>query len=192
VSDKIEQAKANMVKNLEEKTGRPLADWLKFVRGFGPLKHGEVVKRLKAEHGLTHGYANMVALTAAGSAGSAGPAAPAGDDLVAAQYAGDKAGLRPVYDKLLAAMTKFGPDVEASPKKAYVSVRRAKQFAIVQPTTKTRLDVGINLKGVAPAGRLEASGSFNAMVTHRVRVESAKEVDAELLRWLKSAYDAAG
>lgn len=189
MSDKIEQAKANMVRNLEEKTGRPLADWLKLVRGFGPLKHGEVVTKLKAEHGLTHGYANMVALTAAGSAGAA---APAGDDLVAAQYAGDKAGLRPVYDKLLAAMKKFGPDVEASPKKAYVSVRRARQFAIVQPTTKTRLDVGINLKGVAPAGRLEPAGSFNAMVTHRVRVESAKDVDTELLRWLKSAYEAAG
>ena len=85
----------------------------------------------------------------------------------------------------------FGKDVEVSPKKAYVSLRRAKQFGIVQPSTKARLDVGLNLKGVAPAGRLEASGSFNSMVTHRVRVASAKDVDAELIGWLKEAYQSA-
>ena len=64
-----------------------------------------------------------------------------------------------------------------APKKAYVSLRRRKQFGCLQPSTATRFDVGINLKGVAPAGRLEASGSFNAMVSHRVRVSDVKEVD---------------
>jgi hypothetical protein len=83
---------------------------------------------------------------------------------------------------------KFGADVELDPKKAYVSVRRNKQFALVQPSTKTRVDVGIQLKGAPPAGRLEASGSWNAMVSHRVRVESVAEVDAELIGWLKEAY----
>ena len=61
----------------------------------------------------------------------------------------------------------------------------------MQPSTATRLDVGLNLKGVAPAGRLEASGSFNAMCTHRVRVESAAAADKELIGWLKKAYEAA-
>jgi hypothetical protein len=78
-----------------------------------------------------------------------------------------------------------------SPKKAYVSIRRSKQFAIIQPSTATRLDVGINLKGTKPTGRLEASGSFNAMVTHRVRVATIDDVDKELLGWLKQAYEAA-
>ena len=82
--------------------------------------------------------------------------------------------------------------MEISPKKAYVSLRRATQFAILQPSTATRLDVGLKLKGTAPAGRLEAAGSWNGMVTHRVRLESAKDVDAQLIGWLKEAYSSAG
>ena len=98
---------------------------------------------------------------------------------------------RTIYDALIACVKKFGSDVEVSPKKTYVSLRRSKQFALFQPSTATRLDVGINLKGVKPAGRLEASGSFNAMVSHRVRVESVKDVDRELEGWLKQAYESA-
>ena len=85
-------------------------------------------------------------------------------------------------------MNKFGSDVEISPKKAYVSLRRSKQFAIIQPSTKTRVDLGINLKGVEPEGRLEKSGSFNSMVTHRMKITDKKEVNAELKKWLKEAY----
>ena len=134
----------------------------------------------------SYGYANLVALKAMESdAGSS-----SGDDLVAAQYAGPKAALKPVYDALLAAVEKFGPDVEASPKKGYVSMRRKKQFAIFQPSTASRMDVGINLKGETPSARLEASGSFNSMVSHRVRLSRKEEVDKELIGWLKKAYDA--
>ncbi len=106
------------------------------------------------------------------------------------QYAGAKAALRPIYDKILAAIKKFGKDIEISPKKAYVSLRRSKQFAIVQPSTSARVDVGINLKGTKPTGRLEASGSFNAMFSHRVRVSTPADVDKELVGSLKQAYEA--
>ena len=82
-----------------------------------------------------------------------------------------------------------GGDLEVAPKKAYVSLRRNKQFGIIQPSTKTRVDVGINLKGEPAQGRLEESGSFNAMVSHRVRVSDPKEVNKELLGWLRQAYD---
>jgi predicted transport protein len=92
----------------------------------------------------------------------------------------------------MAAVAKLGKDVEVAPKKAYVSLRRAKQFALIQPSTKTRVDVGIQLKDAAPSGRLEASGSFNSMVSHRVRVGAVGEVDKELVGWLKEAYEAAG
>lgn len=182
-----EAAEATMVANLEEKTGKSLAEWVKIAKASKRAKHGELVAYLKSEHALTHGYANLVAHRTLKSA--AGDSAP--DDLISAQYSGKKAGLKPIYDALIAGVSKFG-DVEVSPKKAYVSLRRAKQFAIFQPSTATRLDVGINLKGVKPAGRLEASGSFNAMVSHRVRVETPKDVDKELVNWLKQAYDAAG
>ncbi len=188
MTDKIDQAFATMVKNLEEKTGKSLAQWVKIAKAMGDVKHGQIVKELKEKHGLGHGYANLVAHSAAGAVGEN---APADDDLVAAQYSGEKAGLRPIYDQLVKAVLAFGGDVEISPKKAYVSLRRSKQFGLIQPTTKTRIDVGINLKGVAPTGKLEASGSFNAMVSHRVRVESASDVTKELIGWLKKAYEAA-
>ena len=94
-----------------------------------------------------------------------------------------------VIDLGMVAKKTLGDDVGIAPKKAYVSLRRNKQFAIIQPSTKSRIDVGINLKGVEPEGRLEKSGSFNAMVSHRVRITSPKEVDAELEHWLKSAYE---
>jgi hypothetical protein len=157
------------------------------VRGSGLAKHGEIVKMLKSDHGLGHGYANLVAHKALKSdAGSAQE-----DDLIAAMYAGEKAALRPIHDRILGEVSAFGGDVEIAPKKGYVSLRRSKQFALVQPSTKTRVDVGLVLKGEPPAGRLEKSGSFNAMVTHRVRIAAADDVDAELLAWLRRAYDEA-
>jgi predicted transport protein len=160
--------------------------WVSLAKKSGAGKHGEIVKHLKAEHGLGHGYANLVAQEAL-----RGGSAPAGgDDLLAAQYAGAKAGMRPVYDRLAKAISALGKDVETAPKKTYVSFRRSKQFALVQPSTKTRVDVGINLKGTPAKGRLEASGSFNAMVTHRVRIGAAGEVDKELMGWLRQAYEA--
>ncbi len=187
MSKSPEEMAEAMVRNLAEKTGKTLAQWLKIAGKSKLKKHGEIVKFLKSEHGLTHGYANLIAHKTLKS--DAGSASTVGD-LVDQQYAGTKADLRPIYEKLIAAVNKFG-EVEVSPKKAYVSLRHAKQFAILQPSTATRLDVGIKLKDVDPAGRLEASGSFNAMVSHRVRVESLKEVDKQLVGWLRQAYNAA-
>ncbi|MCP5047650.1 MAG: DUF4287 domain-containing protein [bacterium] len=181
-----EEMAASMIKNLEEKTGKELDEWIKLGKATGKSKHRELLNYFKSEHGVTHGYANLIAHKVLESGG---PPPAGGDDLVEAQYSGAKTGLRPIYDGLTEKIKKFGGDVEISPKKAYVSLRRNKQFAIIQPTTKTRVDVGLNLKGTEPAGRFEASGSFNAMVSHRVRVTDKDQVDDELLGWLKQAYD---
>lgn len=184
---KIEDATAAMIANMPEKTGKTLDAWLKIVAKTKLQKHGEIVSLLKAEHGMGHGFANLVAHKAlASDAGS-----HEGDDLLEAQYAGAKAALKPAYDKLAKMIAAFGGDIEFSPKKAYVSLRRSKQFGLIQPSTATRLDLGLNLKGVAPVGRLEAAGSWNAMCTHRVKLASAADVDAEVRAWLKQAYDAA-
>lgn len=174
-------------RNLAEKTGRPIEQWLEVVAKSGLAKHGEIIKMLKAEHGITHGYANLIAHEARGSAAIHSDAG----DLVAAQYA-KKESLRPIYERIAEEVAGFGEDVELAPKKAYVSLRRAKQFGLVQPSTRSRVDVGIKLKSVAPTERLEASGSFNAMVSHRVRIAEVGEVDDELVGWLRQAYDAAG
>ena len=181
-----EEMGAAMIANMKEKTGKALPQWIKIAKAAKLDKHGQIVKHLKTEHGMTHGFANLVAHKAlASDAGSADSG-----DLVAGQYGGVKADLKPIYDALIAGISKFGKDVEISPKKAYVSLRRNKQFALIQPSTKTRIDVGINLKGAPAKGRLEASGSFNSMVSHRVRLESIKDVNRELVGWLKKAYDA--
>lgn len=183
---KVEDQTASMIANMKANTGKSLDEWLKIVTKAKLAKHGEIVKMLKADHALGHGFANLVAHKALSSdAGSA-----EGDDLLAAQYAGPKAALKPIYDKLIAIVEGFGKDVELSPKKAYMSLRRAKQFGLIQPSTATRLDLGLNLKGVAPKGRLEASGSWNAMCSHRVKLEKVADVDAEVKAWLKQAYDA--
>jgi hypothetical protein len=178
---------ASMVANMKDKTGKTMPQWVKIAKAAKLAKHGEIVKFLKGEHGLTHGYANLVAHATL----QAGKPATGGDDLVTAQYAGAKAGLRPVYDAIVKAVAKFGGDVDIAPKKTYVSLRRSKQFGIIQASTKDRVDVGIQLKGDKPSGRLEASGSFNAMVSHRVRVSSKTEVDKQLIGWLKDAYSRA-
>jgi hypothetical protein len=182
-----EEATASMIANLKEKTGKSMEEWLAIAAPKKGGKHGEIVKFLKEEHGLTHGYANLVVHSLQGVVA----ATEAGENLLDAQYAGAKAALRPIYDALAKEIAKFGKDVEFSEKKTYVSLRRSKQFGLVQPSTATRVDVGINLKGKPTTDRLEASGSFNAMVSHRVRLASPKDVDKELVGWLKEAYDQA-
>ena len=183
----MDKATQTMIDNLQKNTGKSLEEWIQVVQETGLQKHGEIVKYLKTDHAFTHGFANMVALKAKGTdAGSTENP----DDLIEKQYKG-KEQLLPVYEALVVQLKEFGADVELAPKNAYVSVRSKKQFALLQPSTKTRLDVGINLKGRDPEGRLEKSGSFNTMCSHRVKLQHADEVDAELIGWLKAAYEEA-
>ena len=184
-----EEMMQSMIANMPEKTGRALEDWLVLAGQAPERKHGKIVAWLKGEHGLTHGYANLVA-TASLNPERLAPSSASGDaDLVAAQYAGKDA-LRPIHDRLMEIARGLGDDVELAPKKTYVSLRRSKQFAIVQPSTKTRLDLGLNLGSVPADGRLEASGSFNSMVSHRIRLESLEAVDDAVTGWLRAAYEA--
>jgi hypothetical protein len=183
----VEQAVATFERNIVAQTGASVEQWVERARAKGFAKHGEIMAWLKAEHALGHGHANHIAKRVLAPSAEA-----AGDDGIGHLFEGPKAALRPLYDALAATMTALGPDVELAPKKANVSVRRAKQFALLQPSTAIRLDLGLILKGVAPTDRLEASGTFNAMFTHRVRLSAAGDLDPELERWIQAAYDAAG
>ncbi|MES2880634.1 MAG: DUF5655 domain-containing protein [Bacteroidota bacterium] len=183
----LQTAEANQIKNLKEKTGKPLAYWTGIVNSSKLEKHGELVNMLKENYKLGHGNANLIVHHAKQS-----HATVAGDDdLVAEQYK-DKEALKKCYDKIMAEVKGFGSDVEVSPKKAYVSLRRKKQFAIIQPSTKTRLDVGLNLKNLPPTNHLEAAGSWNSMCTHRVKIENENAIDATLMGYIKQAYEQAG
>jgi len=180
---------ASMSANLKANTGKSLDQWTKLAKSSGRTKHGELVTWLKSEHGLTHGYANLVAHSTFKS--DAASQTAAGADLVASMFEGDKAALRPIFDTLMIAIRAFGNDIEESPKKGYLSLRRKTQFATLHPSTKTRFDVGLKLKGIPASGRLEAAGSWNLMVTHRVRLEAVKDVNAQLLGWIRQAYEQA-
>ncbi|MBL8844115.1 MAG: DUF4287 domain-containing protein [Planctomycetes bacterium] len=182
-----DQMLQSMIANLAEKSGKTLPEWVKIARGSGKAKHGEIVKFLKETHELGHGYANLIAQEALKADGAA---EPSGDALIDAQYAGKKAALRPLCDALIAAAKALGSDVEVAPKKTSVSLRRKKQFALIEAATATRIDLGLQLKGVAVAGRLEKYKS--TMCSHLVRLETPAQLDAELKRWLRQAYEAAG
>ena len=176
-----------MEQGLLEKTGQSLEQWHAVLKEAALDKHGQMVNYLKNDHGFTHGYANFVVHKFRKSDAGSHEAA----DLVEAQYSKGKEDLKPVYHRLIAEISEFGSDIEIAPKKASVSMRRKKQFALIQPSTKTRIDLGLKLKGKPFTDRLENSGPFGSMCTHRVRLSREADVDAELLGWLREAYDAA-
>jgi hypothetical protein len=178
----VADAIQNQARNIEQATGRSIDGWVALVKASGKERHGEILAWLKAEHGFRHGNANLVALTA--KRGSAA----GGDELVDAMYAGPKATLRPLHDQVIELTRHFGADVELAPKQAYVSLRRSKQFGTVGPGPRGRLEIGLNLKGIEPFGRLEAAGG---MCSHRVRLSSADELDNEVIGWLRKAYERA-
>ena len=167
------------IAGLERATGRPYAEWRAIVTGLGTDKHGEIVARLKSEHGLTHGFANLLALLHGGW----GTAAEA--DLVDGLFSGPKAGLRPIYDRLLEVVGTFGGDIEVAPKKTMVMLRRSKGFACFTPSSAKRAELGIALRGDPPNTRLRAS---NGMTSHAVWLEDSAAIDDEVVGWLRAAY----
>ncbi|MEJ7586017.1 MAG: DUF4287 domain-containing protein [Ferruginibacter sp.] len=184
----VKQAEPKAVKNLEEKTGKKIEEWIGMANKSGFEKHGEILNYLKITYGIGHGYANLIVHHAKQSHTGA---TENPEDLITEQYKG-KENLKPWYDKLIKAIYTFGKDVKVSPKKSYVSLRRKKQFAIIQPSVKTRLDVGLNIKGIVPAGTIEAAGSWNSMCSHRVKIEDENQINEELVSWIKVAYEQAG
>lgn len=184
----MDKATQTMIDNLRSTTGKSLEQWITLVRKARLDKHGAIISLLKNEHGLSHGYANLIAFKARGSDADS---VDNKDLLIARQYKG-KEHLKPFYDKLLVEVKKFGKDVEVAPKNTYVSLRRKKQFALLNPATKSRFEVGINLKGEKPLGKLEAIASGNAMCSHRINLSNIKDINKEVLSWLKKAYEQAG
>jgi Domain of unknown function (DUF4287)/Domain of unknown function (DUF5655) len=173
---------------VKAKTGKTPADFASLANEKGLTKHGELVAWLKNDFELGHGHANaIVSVLLKSETRAANP-----DEKLEKLFAGKKAVWLEPVKTLISSIKGFGAEIEALPNETYVNVLVGKKkFAIVQPSSMERLDVGIKLKGVVPEGRLEASGSWNNMVTHRVRIVDAKEIDAELLGWLEQAYNLA-
>ena len=176
----MNEALKTMIANMPSKTGKSLEQWKAILQQTTFSKHSEGVKFLKEKYGVTHGFANTIV-----SLSKENDAAP--EDMILAQYKG-KENLKPIYDKLIDVISALGNDIIVSPKKTTVSLVRKKQFALIKPATKTRIDLGLKLRTHPITGRLEASGPFGTMCTHRVKLESVEEVDPELINWLKAAH----
>ncbi|HQY21365.1 MAG TPA: DUF4287 domain-containing protein [Ignavibacteria bacterium] len=183
----MDKATQTMIENLHKNSGKTLEQWIEIVKKKDFAKHGEIMKYLKEEHGLTHGFANLVALKSRGTdAGSAENES----DLIEKQYKG-KEHFKPIYDKLISEIMKFGKDIEIAPKNANVSLRRKKQFALLEPATKTRFEIGINIKGQESKGKLTAEKP-GSMCTHKIKIADIKEIDKEVIDWIRTAYENAG
>ena len=198
--DVVDKARQTQLQNIQTRTGKTLDELFALIRESGLTKHGQILQMLKGDLGMGHGDANALAgaYLKAGeqsggpageqAAGPAGEASPA--DALDAIYTGPKAALRPVHDELMAAFAALGP-FEVAPKKGYVSLRRKKQFATVGPATKSRVDVGLNMKGVPATDRLTELPP-GGMCQYRVSLTETGQVDEDLMAWVAQAYASAG
>ncbi|WP_296386397.1 DUF4287 domain-containing protein [Winogradskyella sp.] len=179
----MDKALQTMINNMPEKTGKSLDQWKTILKTKAFAKHSEGVNFLKKEHGVTHGFANTIVTLSKEENNTP-------EDLVVSQYKG-KESLLPIYEKLLSAIKDFGSDITITPKKTSVSIIRKRQFVLIKPATKTRIDLGLKLKDKPTTDRLSNSGPFGTMCTHRVQITSEDEIDNELMNWIQEAYSKA-
>ncbi len=186
----LDKAIQTQLDNIQKKTGKSLEELAAIVRKSGLTKHGEIRDYLKRELGLGHGDANTLVHTILQSDGQRAAEGKSEDALLDEIYAGAKAHMRPIHERLMKEINTFG-ELEVVPKKGYVSLRRKKQFVMIGPKTNTRFEVGINARDLKKNPRLleQPKGS---MCNYIVNVTDIREVDSELVAWIKSAYEGAG
>jgi Domain of unknown function (DUF5655)/Domain of unknown function (DUF4287) len=176
----VDEGIQSQLRNIEKDYGRTIDDLVLAVVDSGLTNHNDVVAMLKQRYGMAHGAAHRVSLVARSRAAQPAPTGAALAPL-----------LQDVYARLLKKAASLGNDVEQAPKKGYVSLRRRKQFAMLQPGARW-INLGLVLAKEPPSGRLESAARWNALFTHRVRVATSTDIDDELESWLRTAYRAAG
>jgi hypothetical protein len=182
------------IARLKDKTGRTLEEWIELIKQSGPATEKECREWLKKEHNLGTNSAWWLAERAAGKGAEDGDPETylqAAEKYVEAQYAVAKAHLRPIYDRLLQVAFQLGDDVKACPCQTIVPLYRQHVFAQIKPTTQTRIDLGLALGNMKTPTRLIDTGGFakKDRITRRIALESVQEIDKEVARWLKTAYD---
>jgi hypothetical protein len=184
------------IADLKPKTGRTLEQWIALTKKDGPKDLALRRAWLKSKYNLGTNSAWWIAERADGK----------GDEedtperylataarFVEDQYSGKKSALRPLYDELLRLAKSLGPDVKACPCKSIVPLYREHVFAQIKPTTLSRIDLGLcftSYKGKLP-NRLIDTGGFakKDRITHRMGVSSPSDIDSDLIKWLRAAYD---
>jgi len=109
------------------------------------------------------------------------------------QYAGPKEKLRPIFEELLRLGRSMGDDVKVCPCKTIVPLYRQHVFAQIKPTTNSRVDFGFALthyQGKLPKRLIDTGGAAKKdRITHRMELTSTAQIDEEVNKWLKTAYD---
>ncbi len=182
------------ISGLLARTGRTLEEWVELVQDDGPETERERRAWLKAKHGLGTNASWWIAQRADGRGAEDGdPEAylKAAQGYVEAMFNGKKAGLRSIYEKILELAHQFGSDVKVCPCKTIIPLYRRHVFAEIKPSTSSRLDLGLALGAMKTPGRLAETGGHEKKdrITHRIALAAASEVDAEVKKWLKIAYD---
>jgi hypothetical protein len=184
---------------LREKTGRSLEEWLAHIAKAGPKT--ELARRewLKKEHGLGTNSAWWLAERSVGKGSDEDTPAGylrAARKYVDEMYSGGKLDLRPLHDRLIRAGLAAGKGVRICPCRTIVPFYREHVFAQIKPSTRTRIDFGLALGPLVKAkerlpARLIDTGGFakKDRITHRIEIKSAKDIDDDLKRWLKRAYE---
>ena len=186
----LEKAVQTQLANTQKNTGMTLKELSALAKKSGLTKHGELRELFMEKLSLGHGDANTLVHEILKSDGARTAEGKSTDAVLDEIYSGAKAGFRPIHEKLMKAIGEFG-EFEIAPKKGYVSLRRKKQFAMIGPKTNTRFEVGINIKDLKKNSRLQEQPS-GSMCNYVIPLTDAKEVDAELVAWIKSAFEEAG
>src|SRR5712664_3297933 len=181
---------------LKEKTGRSLEEWIALVKKEGPKDEKSRREWLKTKHKLGMNRAAWIAERADGKGGDLDTPEvylKSAVRYVEEQYAGPKEKLRPIFDELLRLGKSMGSDVKACPCRTIVPLYREHVFAQVKPTTNSRIDLGFALthyKGKLPKRLIDTGGlAKKDRITHRIEITSADQIDDDVKKWLKTAYD---
>ena len=182
----------NSLAALKQKTGRTLEEWIKLVKKEGPATEKERRAWLKEKHGMGMNYSWWIAEQSLGKGDDGSPETYLRNaaEYVEKMYSG-KETLRPIFDALLVLGRSMGADVKVCPCQTIVPLYRKHVFAQIKPTTRTRIDLGLALKDTKVPKRLIDTGGLakKDRITHRIEITSVKDIDAEVKKWLKIAYE---
>jgi hypothetical protein len=183
----------NLIAGLKTKTGRSMEEWIRLVKKEGPADEKGRRAWLNAKHGLGTNYARWIAEQSAGKGNDGSPKAyfKIADNYVEKMFSGGKSGLLPIYDALLKLGRSLGGDVKVCPCQTMVPFYRNHVFAQIEPSTRTRIDLGLALKDAKTPKRLVDTGGFakKDRITHRIEISSVDDIDEEVKRWMKKAYE---
>lgn len=183
------------IEELPQKTGRSLEEWIALAKKSGPPTEKECREWLKKEHKLGTNSASWIAERTEGKGTEVFDSQEAylktAAEWVETQYSGPRAAVRPLYEELLKLGLSLGKDVKACPCKTMVPLYRNHVFAKLKPSTNAHIDLGFALGNMKTPKRLIDTGGYEKKdrITRRIEVRSKADIDDELKRWLKKAYE---